>query len=542
MQMTVRSVLALPEVAAGDPVVLSGKDALDSPVRWVHVTEQLEIAELLQGGELVLTTGLMVGADPTLAAQQLQELTAAGAAGVIVELPPGREPSRDALARAAAHSALPVIVLRQRVRFVDLTEAVHRLIVAEHLQALEASREIHESFTQLALQEAGPERIVNTAARMIDSPVLLLDGRGRVLTVGTPSLPDGGSSPPGARDDALGRRLDPGPRVAAVVRGTVWGTLAAPGATAPTTDHVLERAAQAIALHVMAERDERELVFAAQSALMTELAHDRSLSEEAAAARATALGLDPAAHFLPAVVHHRGDPQDPAADRHVQEALAEALEQHAPGALAGRLGSESLALLVPGATEAAAERALERVAQALQLSRRQAGVQPGGQSRAQPVPDAATEDWRIGAGPVSATVKGAAEGLAEAGHVADAALRLGLAAPRTAQGPRRFFRAVDVRLPGLLAMLSTDPRAAGFARSELGVLLEPGREAELALLRLAVLHGGNKTSIARDAYLSRQAVYHRLGQLEGVLGVSLSDPASLASLHAALALLDLGAV
>lgn len=538
MQMTVRSVLALPEIAAGDPLVVAGSDALDSPVRWVHVTEQLEIAELLQGGELVLTTGLMVGADPALAAQQLQQLTAAGAAGVIVELPPGREPSRDALARAAADSELPVIILRQRVRFVDLTEAVHRLIVAEHLQALEASREIHESFTQLALQEAGPERIVNTAARMIDSPVLLLDGRGRVLTVGTPSLPDGGSSPPGARDDALGRRLDPGPRVAAVVRGTVWGTLAAPGATAPTTDHVLERAAQAIALHVMAERDERELVFAAQSALMTELAHDRSLSEEAAAARATALGLDPAAHFLPAVVHHRGDPQDPAADRHVQEALAEALEQHAPGALAGRLGSESLALLVPGATEAAAERALERVAQALQLSRRQAGSQ----SRAQSAPDAAPEDWRIGAGPVSATVKGTAEGLAEAGHVADAALRLGLAAPRTAQGPRRFFRAVDVRLPGLLAMLSTDPRAAGFARSELGVLLEPGREAELALLRLAVLHGGNKTSIARDAYLSRQAVYHRLGQLEGVLGVSLSDPASLASLHAALALLDLGAV
>ena len=54
---TVREILALGPVAAGVPEVLVGDDALDARVRWVHVSDSAGVARLLNGGELLLSTG-----------------------------------------------------------------------------------------------------------------------------------------------------------------------------------------------------------------------------------------------------------------------------------------------------------------------------------------------------------------------------------------------------------------------------------------------------------------------------------------------------
>ncbi|MFC7644334.1 PucR family transcriptional regulator ligand-binding domain-containing protein [Streptosporangium lutulentum] len=42
--------------------VLSGQDALDRPVRWVAVSELEDPTPFLEGGELVLTTGMRLDA------------------------------------------------------------------------------------------------------------------------------------------------------------------------------------------------------------------------------------------------------------------------------------------------------------------------------------------------------------------------------------------------------------------------------------------------------------------------------------------------
>src|SRR5499426_2613953 len=60
---SVRDVLALDSVRYGSPRVVAGVEALDRPVRWVHVAEVPDIASLLRGGELVLTTGIGLPAD-----------------------------------------------------------------------------------------------------------------------------------------------------------------------------------------------------------------------------------------------------------------------------------------------------------------------------------------------------------------------------------------------------------------------------------------------------------------------------------------------
>jgi purine catabolism regulator len=78
MLPTVRSILGLPVLREAGPRILGGEEALDRPVRWVHVSEVLDISGLLSGGELVLTTGLELEKAPGLTGPFIRSLEEAG--------------------------------------------------------------------------------------------------------------------------------------------------------------------------------------------------------------------------------------------------------------------------------------------------------------------------------------------------------------------------------------------------------------------------------------------------------------------------------
>src|SRR6201995_317090 len=111
---TLADVLELEDVRRGRPQVLAGQSRLGVPVRWVHAIEQADAARLLQGGELVLSTGIALPDDPDLLATYVVSLAAAPVAGLAVEL--GRRYQRlpDALVTAGGgHGVALVAVPRQ---------------------------------------------------------------------------------------------------------------------------------------------------------------------------------------------------------------------------------------------------------------------------------------------------------------------------------------------------------------------------------------------------------------------------------------------
>src|SRR4051794_41922563 len=91
---TLAEVLELPAVRRGEPAVRAGSGHLDRPVRWVHVSEVSDIAHLLEGGELILTTGIALPASPAALATYVEELSSVGVTALAVGL--GRR-SRDEL-------------------------------------------------------------------------------------------------------------------------------------------------------------------------------------------------------------------------------------------------------------------------------------------------------------------------------------------------------------------------------------------------------------------------------------------------------------
>ena len=80
----------------------------------------------------MLTTGQALADDSSTATAYLRGLAAAGAVGVVVELGVHVDDGAARRWRApATDSTLPVIALHRQIRFVEVTEEVHRLIVAE---------------------------------------------------------------------------------------------------------------------------------------------------------------------------------------------------------------------------------------------------------------------------------------------------------------------------------------------------------------------------------------------------------------------------
>lgn len=523
-ELTMGHVLELAEVQAADPVLLSGRPLLDAPVRWVHVTESSENAELLEGRELVLST--LRNVNPTVPdlRQFLDRLQLAGAAGVLIEQFADASAQTAALfSEACAGLELPVIWLRRQVRFVQITEVIHKLLVAQQLRAVEFSRHVHEIFTELSLSEADEHRIVEKTAQLLNAPVVLEDVRHRVLAhagagQGAESVLEhwisrsrfvGYAEATGRGHGAEDWLQTP---VGAVKNR--WGRLVVPARLEDESSAalVLERAGQTLTIARLSGRDQRELLYQARTSLLHELLQQHSLSEKEVQVRAEALGLDTAGHYVPVAIELMLPAgQSPTSmqlrEREVLEVVDQVAEAMRLGVLSGSLRAGVLAAILPLAARELADGILQRFARQL------------GENLGRPV--------AVGVGNTASLIAQCAKNLEEAAQVAEIV-------PNLPTRIRPYYRFADLRLRGVLSAMGTDGRMRGFAHTELAGLLNPVDRDGLELLELYLQHGGNKSALAKAWYLSRPTLYARLSKLEQKLGFALDSAESRASLQVAL--------
>jgi purine catabolism regulator len=535
MLPTLRSVLRSSTVQAAEPEVLAGGSHLDRSVRWVHVSEVVDISGLLLGGELILSTGLSLGGPGADPVRYLEDLAGAGACGLMVELSDHFCEVPDAVVDVARDRGFPIIVLHQKVRFVDITEEVHRKIVTEQYASLQFGQQVHEAFTALSLEGASSQKIIETTALLCQATVVLEDLSRRVVAYAT----HGESATRAIANWPSRSRLAPvadetgvcGPEkwmtTPVGVRGRSWGRIVAPkpGVRQARDSHerlamVLERASQALELGRMMDRDRVSLDQQAQGGLLVHLAENRINDEPDALARAEALGLKRSRQYIPAVAHiHAPDGNDPLAvprrSRQLLERVSDAVRSARVSALVGALGPYEVGLLIASSSAADEDRSLERVAGALAV-----------QEQRQPAIDSVT----LGVGRSSTSILGAASSIRLAEHVAAVASAM-------PAGHLPYYRNTDIRLRGLIALLQDDPRVQAFAETELDRLLyhevQHG-DGLLELLQQYIDCGGNKTELARVSHRSRPALYKKLEQIERILGVDLDNAASRMSLGVAL--------
>lgn len=499
--LSVRQVLTLERVLAGEPEVVAGAGQLDRPVRWVHVAEAADVGVMLTGGEMVLTTGVLLAGDEAKQAEYIQSLHRAEASAVVLGLGRAFPAPPEVMRRAAERCGLPMVVLHRPFPFAELTEEVQSRLVRRKFAAVSLSETVRTELTALITAGAPLQRLLDEVARHSGCPVVVTNLAHRVLaTAGERS----------AVDDVLrdweriarqaSARADGGWISAELGgRGERWGRLLLCGyrGDAATGRLLADRAAEALVLHRMlgggsAHSWEEE---SAQS-LLTDLVSG-AVPAGRLLPRARAAGLPVNRRtFVPLVV----------LDRPADE-LDRVLRLLGLPGLVAELFDGAAAVLLSLARDQDAEVLTAHFA---------ARLRAGGRA----VVTAA--DPRTAWDDVPA-------GLREARHVADA-----VADSRTALDLPPVVRLKDVHLRGLIRLLRDDPQVQSFAERELDGLLYEAEPELLNVLRTYLAAGRNKSRTAQLHHVSRPALYRRLEAIQGRLGVDLDDFEQAASVHIAL--------
>ncbi len=535
---TVREVLQLAAVQRGQPQVVAAPGGLDRPVRWVHAIEFADAARLLRGGELVLTTGIALPDEETLIGAYVAGLAGVGVSALAVEL--GRKYTGGlppAFVAAAQDLGLPLVVFTREVPFIEITEAVHALIIDDQLEQLRASARLHEVFTDLAVAGAGPAGILREAALLAGRPLILEDLSHHVLAcepAGTDPaslLADfGARSAATASSPRTAYHPGPGWLVTTVgARGEDWGRviLVCDGPPGPVDTVLVERTATTLALGRLLARQQESLERQAHRTLISILLTQPDADTGEMAARCRALGVPVTGRQLIAAVIR--SPEGGAgllAQARVldlAEALSDACRTERIPALVGSLDDMRAGALLSAGAGADPEQVLAGVCAAAWLALARRARRPYGMPGGEPV---------IGVGTTASHLREARRSLLEARQVADAA-----ADTPGAQDGRLFYRLADLRLRGLLSLLGGDARLATFVDRELGPLrdYDTAHGTDLTGVLAAYLAaGGNKAEAAAQAHLARPTLYERLRHIERILGVSLDSAESRTSLHVAL--------
>ena len=505
--LSVRQVLTLERVLAGEPEVVAGAGQLDRPVRWVHVAEAPDVGVMLSGGEMVLTTGVLLAGDEDKQAEYIRSLHRAEAAAVVLGLGRAFPAPPEVMRRVAERCGLPMVVLHRPFPFAELTEEVQSRLVRRKFAAVSLSEAVRTALTGLITAGAPLQRLLDEVAAHSACPVVVTNLAHRVLaTAGErPAVDDVLRDWERIARQAGGTEGDGWIRAELGGRGERWGQIMLCGYRGDTASGRLlaDRAAEALVLHRMlggtsAHTWEEQSAQSLLTDLVSGVVPARQLLPRA---RAAGLPVNRRT-FVPLVV------------RDVEPAQLERVLR--------MLGlSGIVAELADGATAVLLSLARDQDAAVLTANFAARVRSESGAARTV----VAAADARTAWDDVPAGVR-------EAQHVADA-----VADSSAALDLPAVVRLRDVHLRGLIRLLRDDPQVQSFAERELDGLL-CGRDDEagalLAVLRTYLATGRNKSRTAQLHHVSRPALYRRLEAIQTRLGVDLDDFEQAASVHIAL--------
>ncbi|MBA3347880.1 MAG: PucR family transcriptional regulator ligand-binding domain-containing protein, partial [Actinobacteria bacterium] len=176
--LTVRDIAELPGLELG---VAAGGAGLENPIRWVHVSELPDPTPWLEGGELLITTGLGVGELSRPQRDYVRRLADHGLAGLAFGVGFGWAEPPEALVAEAARLDFPVVTVPYEVPFIALTKAVSAQLANEQLTRVERALAVHERLAEGVLESRGVPALLAILGDHVGCSLALLDEGGRVV-------------------------------------------------------------------------------------------------------------------------------------------------------------------------------------------------------------------------------------------------------------------------------------------------------------------------------------------------------------------------
>ncbi len=462
----------------------------DIPVRWVATSELDDPTPFLEGGEIVLTTGLATATwGPEDWDTYVERLHAAGAAALGLGIGLTHHDVPTALLAAARKIRLALFTVPRAVPFVAVSRAVARLLQQEEQRALQSALAVQQQLTQAAVGADGAAAILDRLARLVRGEAVVCDHEATVL------LRDHGAATelrpsrlPTNLDELVARLRPKGLRASHSESGPRGAMLIQPiGLTGAPRAYLV--------ISTSAPWDGAARTAVATAAALLSLDFERRADVLATAREIRAAALD---------LFFGGRPEPAQALLELPAAQAAPLSGTLFHVL--RMNAIDVTVTLP---------ALERWA-AADSSARLVAVSP---SDKQPVALFRTDTDPAAAAAVLGP--GARAGIGEARPLtdlisADATAREALNHASAHRPVVRWAEVVDAGLPALIP----GPAAEGFARAVLGPLATPSAEATTLLATLDAFHRhhGQITVIASALGVHRNTVTRRLQRVAELTG------------------------
>lgn len=448
-------------------------------VRWVATSELPDPAPFLEGGEVLLTTGLEASGWRSEWRAYVERLVAAGVVALGFGTGLTHHGVPRTLVRACETAELNLFEVPRRTPFVAISRSAASMIEAAAEETARRSLEAQRLLTQAALQQHDPEAVVRRLAALLDGAAAVVDREGRMV-VG-PLGPRTASLDPLLVAAEVDRIRPQGLRAASSVQSEGVTVLVQPVGLAGRPSRYL-----AVLVPGRAGDLARSAVSMAVSLLGLAEGTDQARRQAARRLRARAVellvqadartaGIVLSATGAPETLPERVAVVRAVGSRDVLDDAVAGLEDSQP--LVGRVGAELWLV----ATPAAASRCAEELGE---------------------------QGLLVGVGePVGIDEAGRSH--VNAGH----ALRMATSAVPVVRWRRLMGE-------GAMAVLDGE-RAAAFATSYLAPLA--GDRELIRTLEAFLRHHGSRLRVADELGVHRNTVRNRLAQIETALNGSLDD-------------------
>jgi purine catabolism regulator len=176
--LTVRDIVGIPALGLR---VAAGEAGLGNDVRWLHASELPDPTPWLEGGELLLSTGLGIGGTPAAQRAYLRRLAKHRLAALGFGLGFGYEEVPKALADEADKLGFPVFSVPYEVPFIAISKAIFTHLASEQLELVTQALEVHERLAQAVTHGRGLQALLAVLANHLGCSLALVDESGRLL-------------------------------------------------------------------------------------------------------------------------------------------------------------------------------------------------------------------------------------------------------------------------------------------------------------------------------------------------------------------------
>ncbi len=170
MQITLEEILSFSEYE--DLEVIAGRDGLDRKVSTVTILDAPDGYKWTKGGEFVITSGYVISDDPEKLKEIIISLDELGASAFgikmnrfIKEIPP-------AVLKKADQLNFPIISIPEYYPFKNIINPVLTSIINKQNEKLVFSKNIHDTFTQLVLEDCDEKKIVSKLEQLINKGII----------------------------------------------------------------------------------------------------------------------------------------------------------------------------------------------------------------------------------------------------------------------------------------------------------------------------------------------------------------------------------